>query len=392
MINTNHLSKDFVSASFTTTLIIGIATMNILKKVAKRKDANLTLQDKQYFDNEVETASKIYYKEAENWAVNDLASAYLLGIGLANVAMKKVTGTQKGLNPIINGSFFIKNIPLVSTNIPLSVLNKFSNYKNHITWYNVFKNSALQTVKTQQLQILRAGNDIYKKIAYNVGLKSYKDSNVFTRLQMSQKLLNQYSKQGLKTITYTNGARYSIVDYSEMLARTMTSRTALQASLNRYQQKGYSLCMVSSHFRACDLCTPYEGQILSMDGKDRRYESIWDAELQGLFHPNCLHDISIWDESIEVPKPSVDQSEQKLIDQYGYKNAQVIAYNAQQRQRAIERNIRKYKTQKELSLTSSDKARNQAKISQWQQAQRTHLIENPYLVRKYSREQIGKAH
>jgi hypothetical protein len=209
---------------------------------------------------------------------------------------------------------------------------------------------------------------------------------------MSQKLLNQYSKEGLKTITYANGARYSIVDYSEMLARTMTSRTALQASLNRYQEKGYSLCMVSSHFRACDLCTPYEGQILSMDGKDKRYESIWDAELQGLFHPNCLHDISIWDESIEVPKPSVDQSEQKLIDQYGYKEAQVIAYNAQQRQRAIERNIRKYKTQKELSLTSNDKARNQTKISQWQQAQRTHLIENPYLVRKYSREQIGKAH
>ena len=122
------------------------------------------------------------------------------------------------------------------------------------------------------------------------------------------------------------------------------------------------------------------------------YETIADAETQGLFHARCSHDVSVWFEGIEETIPRVHSGEQKLIDEYGYKEAQKISYDAQQKQRYIERNIRTWKRRAEVSLSEKQKQFANSKIREWQARQRDHLKENTFLPRKYSREQIRTAH
>ena len=39
----------------------------------------------------------------------------------------------------------------------------------------------------------------------------------------------------------------------------------------------------------CELCIPFNGKILSINGKTPGYMTIQEAALHGLFHPNCDH-------------------------------------------------------------------------------------------------------
>jgi hypothetical protein len=108
---------------------------------------------------------------------------------------------------------------------------------------------------------------------------------------------------------------------------------------------------------------------------------------------NCKHDVSAWFEGISPElETRVDPAEQKLIDEYGYKEAQKISYEAQQKQRYIERNIRKYKRRESVALDGKNKIAAQNKIKEWQSTQRQHLNNNEFLRRKYEREQIKRAH
>lgn len=320
--------------------------------------------------------------------------AYKAGINYANFIIRQDKREEKPTptNKIENGAFMArpKNIILYQDKkLPAPLIG----YDKHLSWYNIIKESAKSKVKNAGLQVLRSTNDLYRNVAIMVGEKQFKEGNIFTRRQMSQALLNQFANHGVTGIVYKNGARYSIDTYCEMLGRTLANRTALQANLNRYEEMGYNLGIVSAHFRCCPLCQPYEGTILSLDGKDNRYPSVWDAETQGLFHPNCKHSISAFFEGF-TPQIDVrmDPAERNLVNRYGYNEAQKIAFEAQQKQRYIERKIRRWKRMAQVQLNEVDKQRAENKIRQWQQAQRTHLNNNSFLKRQYSREQIRTAH
>lgn len=63
-------------------------------------------------------------------------------------------------------------------------------------------------------------------------------------------------------------------------------------------------------------------------------------------------------------------------------------YQAEQRQRAIERNVRKFKRRKAAAITKEEREHAQKYISKWQKEARTHIDKNSFLRRKYSREAI----
>jgi hypothetical protein len=236
---------------------------------------------------------------------------------------------------------------------------------------------------------MRAANDLFRDVAVQAGEQRFKESDIFTRRQLSQDMLNDFAQRGVQSITYKNGKKVSIEAYSEMVGRTMSGHAAVQASLNRYEEYGYDLVRVSSHFRACPLCVPWEGQILSQSGLDYNYSSLDDAIASGLFHPNCAHDITAYFPGLSPDQElRVDPEEQKLINQHGYKKAQEIAYKAQQQQRYIERNIRNWKMKEITALDDAAKAKAHRKVLEWRKAQRNHLAKNPFLPRKYEREAV----
>lgn len=355
------------------------------------KDPDNIMRYKRIYDKEIAKIAKDFDNDWKNWIDRDIAKAYLSGLKYSEIEMKRL-GLDRDIDKkIINGSFLIDNPPPPIPEIPGQTLLLFDQYKDHVKFFGVFRNAAYYSLEEQRFQIIRKANDIYRESAILAAEKTFKEADIFTRLKYSQEMLNDLAKKGIQTITYKNGAKYSLDTYCEMAGRTLTGRAALQASLNRFLQSGYTLVVVSSHFRACDLCTPYEGKTLSIE-RHPVYESVDDAETQGLFHPNCKHDISVWFEGMEKQKPRLASGEQYLVDKHGYKEAQKISYNAQIRQRQIERNIRNWKRRSIVSLDNNSKKFADKKVKYWQMRQREHLKENTFLNRKYSREQIGKAH
>lgn len=368
--------------------------LKTLNKAVIQDPGNLA-RAKNKYNKTIQKIALNFKINSNKWINNELPNAYIIGIKSSDSEIRNIGGTGKATNEIIRGASLIKAPPPIVPipEIPGQILLSFEGYAKHTEFFGVFRAAAYYSLEDKPLQIMRKADDLFRQVAVQVGEKSFKEGDIITRRALSQKLLNEYAKKGFQAVTYKDGRRMSIDNYCEMLGRTLTGRCALQASINRYVERGYDLGVVSAHFRACDLCTPYEGVTLSMDGKDKRYESIWDAELQGLFHVSCKHDISPFFEGI-TPELDirVDRAEQKLIDEHGYKDAQKIAYNAQQKQRYIERQIRKYKRRDIVALDEVSQKRAKNKILEWQKRQRDHLKENTFLPRKYSREQIKSAH
>lgn len=105
------------------------------------------------------------------------------------------------------------------------------------------------------------------------------------------------------------------------------------------------------------------------------YPLLSEAVGAGLFHPNCKHATSVYIEGLtKVPKPDQDARR----------------YEVTQRQRANERNIRKWKKREVVALTPEEKQKARAKVSGWQKANRE-LVKKHDIPRKYQREQINKA-
>jgi len=369
--------------------------LRIITKLNKRiaKDPDNIAKYKADYEKEINKIADEFETEWKIWADEDIAKAYLAGLKQTQNQLKNAGKSTNITNSISNGSFMINNPPPIPPipPIPGQVLGWFGGWESHTQFMGVFRNAAYYSLEGQHLQILRKADDIFRQTAIMAGEANYKETDIFTRRKLSQTMLDEYVKKGIQTITYKDGRKFSIDTYCEMIGRTMTGRAAMQASLNRCFESGYELVTVSAHFRACDLCTPYEGVTLSIEPHPT-YESVDDAVTQGLFHPSCGHSISPFFEGItKESMPRVHEGEQKLIDEYGYKEAQKMSYIAQQKQRYIERNIRKWKRQEVTALDKAEKIRAKNKINEWQKKQREHLDNNSYLRRKYVREQIRKA-
>jgi len=342
------------------------------------------------YTKRVAQASRRWEKNWRRWADEDLANSYQQGVYHTDLELERLR--ESGINlrepdhPIPDSQPLAGRIRVLteSRDIPSQIKSNFQDIPNHLTAYNVFRRAAYHHLEGTILQIARASNDLYRDAAVQAMEKNFKETDIFTRRKLSQAMLDDFAQKGLQAITYSNGRKVSIEAYSEMVGRTMSGHAAVQGSLNRYAEHGYELVRVSAHFRACPLCVPWEGKVLSLEGS-ASYPSLDEAVNAGLFHPNCAHDISAYipglSPALEV---RVDPAEQKLIDQYGYSEAQRIAYKAQQQQRYIERQIRSWKRRELTALDDVTKAKAHRKVLDWQHAIRNHVKANSFLRRPYA--------
>lgn len=117
---------------------------------------------------------------------------------------------------------------------------------------------------------------------------------------MGGKALNEVKKgikstiaeQGIVTLKDKGGKSWSLDRYSEMLFRTKTVEARNRGLINRMVEYDYDLVQVSDHAGECQMCSPWEGRILSISGKTKGYPTVAEAESVGLFHPNCRHAIN----------------------------------------------------------------------------------------------------
>ena len=94
------------------------------------------------------------------------------------------------------------------------------------------------------------------------------------------------------------GRKWKLEVYAEMLARTKLIESANTGMTNRLLREGFDLVQVSQHSGACELCVPWEGEILSISGRTEGYSTVDDAKAAGLFHPNCKHRLVPWHQEL----------------------------------------------------------------------------------------------
>lgn len=105
-------------------------------------------------------------------------------------------------------------------------------------------------------------------------------------------------KQGGFGFVDKAGKRWALDTYTEMAVRTTTREAVVQGALARMASHGIDLARVTSHGSSCQICVPWEGRLVSLDGGRRDYEGEAATDLGALpnggppFHPQCRHSLS----------------------------------------------------------------------------------------------------
>ena len=229
---------------------------------------------------------------------------------------------------------------------------------------------------------LRLVNDQYKSIIFksqlmfNAGAGSLEQA-----IDMASK---DFLANGINCIKYKNGAKVNIASYAEATLRASAKKAYFTGEGARMTELNESLVMVSSYGSCSETCLPWQGRVYVDDvycgatpPPNTTYPKLSEAMAEGLYHPNCRHTHSVFIEGI-TPKP-------KKVDPEKLRQTKENA-KAQERQRTIERNIRKWKRTEAGACDPVNKARAHAKVRQWQGNMRKHLNDNPQLRRNYRRE------
>lgn len=141
--------------------------------------------------------------------------------------------------------------------------------------------------------VLRMSNDTYRQIIFEASM--YNNTGVMTSEAAIRKAIGNFEKRGINSITYSNGSRHRISEYTRMAIRTASTRAYLQGEGEFRKKIGETLVIMSKHGTACELCQPFEGKVLIDDvysggsKKDGNYMLLSTAMKQGLYHPNCRH-------------------------------------------------------------------------------------------------------
>lgn len=188
-----------------------------------------------------------------------------------------------------------------------------------------------------------------------------------TRLDATQYALDALTRQGIHAFVDRSGRRWGADTYVEMATRTGAMNTTIQAKLDTYHRNDMPLVYVSDSPRECDLCRPWENQILTVDGMTgtRTVRSVTtgepvtvdvkatveDARAAGLLHPNCTHNITAYlPGATRHDVPTKDNPEQ---------------YQATQAQRYYERQLRWWTKRRNTAITPYAREAADSKMREW---------------------------
>jgi hypothetical protein len=100
-------------------------------------------------------------------------------------------------------------------------------------------------------------------------------------------------EDGITALVDKGGKRWELDTYANTLTRQVLSNGGRAGVYNTAQEYGFDLVKISVHGTECELCKPWEGEILSLTGKTEGYDTLQDAEDAGLFHVHCKHGYAI---------------------------------------------------------------------------------------------------
>lgn len=143
--------------------------------------------------------------------------------------------------------------------------------------------------------ITRIGRQV-EDVFREAGLNALQEGTLLgeARREVTREMVRGLEERGITAFVDKAGREWSLSSYGEMVARTTSREAVNEGIVNEAAELGEDLVEVSSHADPCPLCEPWEGAILSLSGTSSEYPSLQEAEEDGLFHPNCIHSMSVY--------------------------------------------------------------------------------------------------
>jgi len=229
-------------------------------------------------------------------------------------------------------------------------------------------------------QILRTTEDEYRHIIGSA--VSLQATGVTTTHESIKKALEDFADKGITSFTDRAGRNWNMDTYAEMAVRTGMMRAAVQGYTDDALDHDEHLVIVSDHQDTCPICEKWERRVLALDELGRRQPdcegTLDEAEAAGLFHPNCLHSVTVYVPGLTIKAGSkARQGYTRQMNAEGYAN--------RQNQRYMERMVRRWKRRQAVATTPEDERLAKAYVDKWQQKLRD-LTDDTDLPRLYRRE------
>ncbi|HBF5147635.1 TPA: EndoU domain-containing protein [Clostridioides difficile] len=297
---------------------------------------------------------------------------------------------------LLKSSF--KNGSKRSENFISKTLNKVSSkFKNMFepkekSFFKINENKVFSLIKSVKGDLhnanhaaLRKMDDVYRQTIFKSQM--YVVNGAMTVNQAVDMATKDFLDKGINCITYKNGRKVNISSYAEMSIRTANQRVTLMGEGIKRDEYGVHTVITSNHTNTCPLCLPWQGRVLIDDvyskgsSKEGRYPLLSEAMSLGFLHPNCRHHLTTFFPDInKIPKPLTEEEKQDALERY----------NAEQKQREIERNIRKWKRIEAGSTDLTNIAKASNNLHKYELEMSNHLNEYSYLRRDNWREKIRK--
>lgn len=153
--------------------------------------------------------------------------------------------------------------------------------------------------------------------------------------------VREMARSGLRSVDYASGRTYQLDTAARMCIRTSAHQLSAKISYRNCDVMNTDLVEVSKHWGARPSHQVWQGKIYSRSGKNKKYPAFKEChygEADGLCGVNCRHTFHPFFEGISEPNTWKDEPDPK---EYGGKMYKY--YDATQKQRAMERQIRSTK-------------------------------------------------
>ena len=241
----------------------------------------------------------------------------------------------------------------------------------------------ITTAYTTEQQFVQQANDAYMKVT----------TGAFDYDAATKTACDNLARNGITGVQYRNGkpVRLSIENAVRMNVITGVNQTASIMTMSNCEKLGCDLVETTAHIGARPSHAEWQGEIFSLSGTNPKYRPFSVCGLgepDGICGINCRHSYYPYYEGLEKHYTQADLDDmEKVTVQYNGKT--YTRYEAEQKMRGIERNVRKYKRQ---ALTQEaagiDNTAARQKIGEWQ-AKAREFTKQTGIERDHVREFIG---
>ncbi len=179
--------------------------------------------------------------------------------------------------------------------------------------------NAVITTATRNIPIV--GENVYRHVVQEAQREQDDDD----QKKIVERALDKFARLGITGFVDRRGRRYDLTSYVEMAVRTAVTHAEIEAYTQQLAEAGHDLIIVSDVPGACELCQPFEGQIISISGSTvgaitrdtisgraiavNVMCSLAEARARGLFHRACRHTIGVWTPDDPLPPRSAPRTE-----------------------------------------------------------------------------------